>query len=420
MAWAPIIDDAFIAPGAEIDGLTAEKVDEVVLVRVDQIDPGERLREIDPVWAEALGAIILRDGQRDPIDICRLPGRSHWTLAGAGGHRLDGARRAGLEYIKAIVGTAALADRQMREVADNLQRRDLDPIDRAAFVARLVELHKRRAGIDPAKDGRAASIAARWQRAVKDEAADTNATIARVYGWADDVAEQVGMSRRTIENDLLLYRRLAPSQIARLREARHPVATNASQLRALAKLDHDDQRKVVDLLLWEGASLGGARPKSVADAIAKMRGSNRAIDPEAKRLSTFLGTFARMGLAEKKGALLQLAGQLPAGFKLVELGSDATEAAAVEAVASPAEPAAPTPAVPLHKSVKAEYLVCLECGEKLSHLGPHLRKHGLTPPDYRTKWRLPLDYPMMSPNAEDARRQVAKRLGLRSGKGDGA
>ena len=319
MAWDPVIPVApalFVAPDAEIEGLMAETVGEVVLVRVDQVEAGERLRDIDPVWAEALGGIMQRDGQRDPIDVCRLPGRTHWTLAGAGGHRLDGARRVGMEYIKAIVGTADVVDRQMREVADNLQRRDLDPIDRAAFVARLVELHKRKAGIDPARDGRAASIAARWQRAVKDEASDTNATIAVVYGWAEGVAEQVGLSRRTIENDLALYRRLAPSQIARLREVRHPVATNASQLRALTKLEHGDQEKVVSQLL------DGQGIKSVGDAIAKMRGSNRAIDPEAKRLSTFIGTFARMSLAEKKGALTQLAGLLPAGFNLTT-GEDA-------------------------------------------------------------------------------------------------
>jgi ParB-like chromosome segregation protein Spo0J len=320
MAWDPLpaddIAEPFAAPDAPIPGLVAEKADEVILVRVDQVEAGERLRDIDPIWSEALGNIMQRDGQRDPIDICRLPGRTNWTLAGAGGHRLDGARRVGMEFIKAIVGTADLADRQMREVADNLQRRDLDPIDRAAFVARLVDLHKRRAGIDPAKDGRAASVAARWQRAVKEEAADTNATIAVVYGWAEGVAEQVGLSRRTIENDLALYRRLAPSQIARLREARHPVATNASQLRALIKLEHAEQEKAVNLLLLAD------NIKTVGDAVAKMRGSNRAIDPEAKRLSTFIGTFARMGLAEKKGALLQLAGQLPAGMKLVEAGSE--------------------------------------------------------------------------------------------------
>ncbi|MEO7688779.1 MAG: hypothetical protein ABIS51_05790 [Sphingomonas sp.] len=300
-------DDA----GAPVGDLVALPLDDTFMIRVDQVDIGDRLRPIDPVWAHALGGMMVRDGQQTAIVVCRLPGTKRWTLS-AGGHRLVGAQHVGMEFIRAQIGSANRAERRMSEVSENLARRDLDPIDRAAFIAELVSLHKQRVGIDPAAHGRVASITARWQRALKDEAADTNATIARVYGWAADVAEQVGMSRRTIENDLLLFRRLAPSQIARLREVRHPVATNASQLRALAKLDHDDQQKVVWMLT------NSPTFKSVGDAIAKMRGSNRATDPEAKRLSTFLGTFARMALAEKKGALLQLAGQLPAGFRITE------------------------------------------------------------------------------------------------------
>ena len=105
----------------------------------------------------------------------------------------------------------------------------------------------------------------------------------------------------------MLHRRLPPSLAERLREAEHPVLWNAGQLKALAKLDDVAQRRAVDALV--------AGAKSVAEA-TRPAGDNRPVDPEAKRLSTFIGTFQRMGLPEKKAALFQLAGMLPAGFTL--------------------------------------------------------------------------------------------------------
>lgn len=297
--------------------LGAEVTEQVLLIQVSQIDAGDRLRPIDPVWAEALGQIMRREGQRTPIEVCRLPGAKRWTLV-AGGHRHAGAMAADIVYLKAIVVSADRDDRRLSEVSENLWHRELGPVDRAAFVAEAVAIHKRRAGIDPTKDGRAVSANVRWQKAVKDEASDATVTMTDAYGFTNTVASELGFSISKVERDLMLYRRLSPSLIARLQVERHPVATNATQLRALAKLEHPDQRRVVDLLLGKGAGAGATPPKTVNDAIARMRGSNRAIDPEAKRLSAFVGAFARMSIAEKKGALAQLGGMLPAGFTLVE------------------------------------------------------------------------------------------------------
>ena len=168
-------------------------------------------------------------------------------------------------------------------------------MERAAFIAAKVDILKRRAGIDPAKDGRVASADARWKKAVANEAKDASATIAVAYGWADDVAEQIGLSRRTVEYDLMLYRRLAPSLIARLREVRHPAAGNASQLRALAKLDEADQGRAVAMLL-------DGRAKGVGDAVKALSGK-RAPDPADKRFSAIIGTLSRMGHAERTGLL---------------------------------------------------------------------------------------------------------------------
>ncbi len=71
------------------------------------------------------------------------------------------------------------------------------------------------------------------------------------------------------------------------------------------------------------------------------------------------------------------------------------------------------PAVSAKKSITPEYLVCLEDGKRFKSLKRHLRTHyKLTPEQYREKWGLPADYPMVAPNYAVARSQLAKKMGL--------
>ena len=87
------------------------------------------------------------------------------------------------------------------------------------------------------------------------------------------------------------------------------------------------------------------------------------------------------------------------------------------ATAGAAEPApAPTPltpAVPIRKSVFPDHIVCLEDGIKLKMLKRHLRvSYGMTPEQYRGKWKLPADYPMVAPDYASRRSNLAKQFGL--------
>lgn len=71
------------------------------------------------------------------------------------------------------------------------------------------------------------------------------------------------------------------------------------------------------------------------------------------------------------------------------------------------------PAIPIRKSVTDAYIVCLEDGRKLKMLKRYLRcRYGLSPDEYRTKWDLPKDYPMVAPNYALQRSQFAKKIGL--------
>jgi predicted transcriptional regulator len=80
----------------------------------------------------------------------------------------------------------------------------------------------------------------------------------------------------------------------------------------------------------------------------------------------------------------------------------------------PAEPEVEAkPAVPVKRSVTDDYLVCLEDGKKLKMLKRHLKTaYDMTPEDYRAKWGLPHDYPMVAPNYAKKRQELAKKIGL--------
>jgi predicted transcriptional regulator len=88
----------------------------------------------------------------------------------------------------------------------------------------------------------------------------------------------------------------------------------------------------------------------------------------------------------------------------VSTGTEAVEAAPKE------------PAVPIKRSITPDHLVCLEDGRKFKSLKRHLRtKYNMSPEDYRAKWGLAKDYPMVAPNYAKARSELAKQMGLGQG-----
>lgn len=83
----------------------------------------------------------------------------------------------------------------------------------------------------------------------------------------------------------------------------------------------------------------------------------------------------------------------------------------VQATEAPVE--APKPATSIRKSVTPDYIICLEDGKKLKMLKRHLRtNYNMTPEEYRAKWNLPPDYPMVAPNYAKQRSEFAKKIGL--------
>lgn len=276
---------------------------EIISLDPNEIRLGDRLRPIDEAWAVAIGHSMAREGQIYPVDVRWNRLADTWELAGAGGHRVVGARLVNIPIdAKVVVFGDELARR--REAAENLFRRSNDPLERAEAIAELVRLHREQAGIEKSTHREMSA-----SKAFRQEVESTLEIFSNVYGWSEEIGAKIGFTGRTVRNDLFLYRGLKPSVAQLLREKEHPILKNATQLRALARLDGAEQSAVADRLL------DGAR--SLAEAVAAIANRPKP-SHEDKRLSAFLGSFSRMGPAEKKGALAHLRGMLPAGFQLVE------------------------------------------------------------------------------------------------------
>ena len=111
------------------------------------------------------------------------------------------------------------------------------------------------------------------------------------------------------------------------------------------------------------------------------------------------------------GANSVAAGDLPSLIQSVHRALSGVAAGADVAEAAPKEPA-----VPVKRSITPDFLVCLEDGRKFKSLKRHLRtKYNMSPEDYRAKWGLPKDYPMVAPSYAKARSDLAKQMGLGQG-----
>ena len=105
------------------------------------------------------------------------------------------------------------------------------------------------------------------------------------------------------------------------------------------------------------------------------------------------------------------ASELPSLIANIHAALSQVNGGVVEAEVEPKEPA-----VPIRKSISPDFLICLEDGRKFKSLKRHLRtKYDMSPEDYRAKWNLPKDYPMVAPNYAKARSELAKQMGLGQG-----
>lgn len=252
---------------------------------------GDRLGAFWPVKAAALGRLMAEDGQIVPIVVRKSGPRAAapWTLV-AGHHRLEGAKLEGLAFIYAIEMTGSQSDYLNSEAAENVERPSRSPIERACFVRAIADAAEAR--LKDRHDGlsqQQVAIRARWDgmkakapgvardEDLNDAEADYTADIlSGVYGWAEEVAEALGMTSRTVRRDLALHRALvAPFPTLYRALATHPtVGENASALREIAAIKDVANRRALIEALVEAPNLtlaaaGRSSPKEntqLADA----------------------------------------------------------------------------------------------------------------------------------------------------------
>ena len=124
--------------------------------------------------------------------------------------------------------------------------------------------------------------------------------------------------------------------------------------------------------------------------------TNNLVDLTAQIVSAYVSKNA-----VTSSELTSLIGEVHTALSRVAIGTEAAERDDAK------------PAIAVKKSVTPDYIICLEDGKKFKSLKRHLRTHyKLTPDEYRAKWGLPHDYPMVAPNYAAARSQLAKKMGL--------
>lgn len=285
----------------------------IEMVRLDEVEIGtNRLRPLSRDRVDGLKDTIADPTCPPllPIEVCRKPGQKTWTLLD-GLHRVTAFRESGRDEIEALVHDNSTLTARTVELQRNLFATDLPPFEKAKHIAELYYLERVKRGLDEGDDPR--RLGGRPTKALKEAELETCALSAQV-SLSGAVGRSIGLEKRQIQKYLTIYRILAPAVAEKLERFRLDLPL--AQLMLLAKQLPAKQLEIVDRLLipldHPDPAMLARRVKTVAAALP-----SRPKSAGDKALSAFIGNFARMSLAEKKGALETLARSMPAGFKIV-------------------------------------------------------------------------------------------------------
>jgi hypothetical protein len=182
----------------------------VIEIPADEIVIGERLRPVTPERVAIMKGYLQAEGQKNPVQVCRLPGMQKYTVV-TGAHRVKALQEMGERALAIVVGNSR-EERETREIVENLHRTDMTPLERAEFLGTYAE--RRRDEFLGGRTQQELAVRARWERdkqkASKEEADDTAAIMAGVFGWTDEVVQKAGLSARTLRRDMMLFKGIPP------------------------------------------------------------------------------------------------------------------------------------------------------------------------------------------------------------------
>jgi ParB family chromosome partitioning protein len=209
---------------------TALMLDHVETIPVEEIRVENRLRSIDPAHAALIAESLTANGLMQPIEVRRDDEGGFVLIAGA--HRLAAAKLAGFGEISAIIVQVDEDTARLREIDENLCRRDLTELDRATFLAERKAV---------------------WTRMFPETAVPgrkklkTNLSLFPTF--AQEVAERLGLSPRSVDRAISRNKAIADDVKAMLAHSKW--ADNGSVLDGLTKLEHWKQRKAAEALTRE-------------------------------------------------------------------------------------------------------------------------------------------------------------------------
>lgn len=248
---------------------------------VDEIEVKERRRAIDPLWVKGLAEIFKSTGLQNPIQVMRVGNRFRLV---AGAHRLAAFKLLGITDIPAHIYEPETDDPEaeirLQEIIENVARRELSPLDRAAHIAELKDILQKLHGATHGGD----------RKSIEAKRKNQSENIA-FYSLGDDVAERMGLSKRTVYADAELHNSLAPETRQRLREDEtlHWLTENRAQLVQLARETPKDQFALLKLL----ASGKADAPPNVTAAAALHHNNVDVTTPDERNFAAFKKLWAR-------------------------------------------------------------------------------------------------------------------------------
>lgn len=303
----------------------------------------ERIGLFWPDKAAALGALMARDGQTDPIKVHLRKAKgskeeSYFLVAGL--HRLEGAKLAGMASIQALVICSGDANELLLlEASENLHRRDFGPIERALFVRAIAFAAEQRA--DKARGGMSPQLVAaksRWDKARASvatraddlailEADYAESQLATAYGWADATARSLGLSRDALFRSLKLHRQLIAPFERDLWEAlaRTQLGQKQAPMLEVASItDVGARRRVMEVI----ADTSDGEIKTVAEAMvlagAKAAPVRAPAEGQTKFLNNAQSNLTRMTAGSQRSFAPVLADSIkPSALQAVRDAIDA-------------------------------------------------------------------------------------------------
>lgn len=243
---------------------TAPMLDAVELIPVGQIHVENRLRSVNPDHAALIAESFRANGQMTPIEVRRQLGDGKLFLV-AGAHRLEAAKLAEMDQIAAIVTDFGRDEARLREIDENLCRRDLTELDRATFLAERkavwIRLHP-----ETAVTGR--------------KKLKTNLSL--IPTFAEDAAERLGLSPRSVDRAIRRSNALCADAKAILAHSKW--ADNGAVLDGLANLPPDDQVRAAGALTREEDPARNLAAALAEFQPAKKVSRNQEIDEQFFRL----------------------------------------------------------------------------------------------------------------------------------------